>query len=1255
VSATRGKEWPGGGDGHDGAFGGVFALRDGDAVVYRLAVSVGMLLLAACVGIAGTVLFVVGSSDPPTLRGPDNNRCFSVEECPIELYNLPVAMPLTKGTPLSVKWTVTQGAKSNAKEFPKGKVCPAAPPSSIYDDLGSCGMLKEGHPYYRFNELGYRWVAHSEWTYTATFDWPASSDAIASVLHKKKNGYGSYSMDGMLLLEFEGLDTLATIYLNGAVLGTSDNMFNKYTFTVTGKLKERNNITIAFANPIVYGNDRQNDYPFKVPVTQFPNFLTASENPKAKWLPSPGGRNFVRKAQSDFGWDWGPALIGAGVWKPVHILALHAGRIDYVSPRQTFASDGSVTLQLVVGGQLRAACRTGPLAVEGILTPPGVKADKKHSMVTSEQVIGYDTSGAVCRGLEKLTGGYEQLFPTQTTLTFHLPKPTLWWPIGYSDTPGQLYRLEVRLRAGTASSMGYILDKQHKRVGIRKVRLIMDPLFDVSHGQSLDKWPACKPAIDWYRTMEPGMSFCDAYKKVRQEGSVWDNEKQQYCHDQGCCQSGDCNKCPPQLEQCTPSFKAETFYFEINGLPVWAKGANLIPFSSFHSSVTEKDMRRVLDAALEGNQNMLRVWGGGIYPVDFLYNWADENGVMLWQEFMFACGMYPTTKEFLGSVAEEVRQQAKRLTHHASVVVWGGNNENESAMTWFPEIAANYATYVTDYVDLYLGVILEELRKITGPSTVFVDSSPSNGPLTDEPKRYRKSWGDAWDPNRGDVHFYNYVMDCLDVTLYPRAKFISEFGFQSLPSLLTYFEGATDPSHGSRDFHIASHFAYYRQRHVGGNSEMIRLSGAHFIVPTSQQTLPRRLSDAATDTNGTSAPAPPVPRSPHTVNMTAWLADADPSHILREYRKYFNDSSVGLSVANATETEEEKELVTDFEPEAISRAINNAEVDDFDKFVYLTQLEQGRCYDAAVRHWRRIKADWDARTMGVLYWQLNDVWQGPSWSSLEYGGRWKLLHHMAQRFFAPLMVTVSFNTDADLLEVFAVSDIPLPVYRGTLTVQAIRYSDGTYIYKEVKSDIALGALTSMLLLRTKVSQVLQSTWWDPAHLFTTSCSVTECFLRFIITFPDQPAYVGGKKASEGPRGGTQLTAAGDAFFTPFLRASLASATVHVSAISNAEPMRWDPGYEAAQGGKLQTRAKIQLQANKGGGVALFVWLETAVKGHFSDNDFHLIPGEGREVYFICDDTIENLSARLGQTLHVRHLHEPSPKPVKLQSPPPHIS
>ncbi|CAG2100526.1 unnamed protein product [Medioppia subpectinata] len=237
-----------------------------------------------------------------------------------------------------------------------------------------------------------------------------------------------------------------------------------------------------------------------------------------------------------------------------------------------------------------------------------------------------------------------------------------------------------------------------------------------------------------------------------------------------------------RLVQSTTPGDGLTFYFEVNGQPVFAKGSNWIPANVLQEDLTEAYVRDLLVSARAANMNVLRVWGGGVYESDVFYGLADELGIMIWQDMMYACAPYPGNPEFILSADVEISQQIQRLQHHPSIALWAGNNEIEWLMTGQDEI------HRVDYRELF---VKHMQTLVTGADTSrpFVTSSPSNG-LRDAIENYTVK--NPIDFRYGDVHYYDYSTPQWDSSVYPRGKFISEFGQLSYPSLDTWLSALPD-------------------------------------------------------------------------------------------------------------------------------------------------------------------------------------------------------------------------------------------------------------------------------------------------------------------------------------------------------------------------------------------------------------------------------------------------------------------------------
>ncbi|MCR8726428.1 beta-mannosidase [Frigidibacter sp. ROC022] len=352
------------------------------------------------------------------------------------------------------------------------------------------------------------------------------------------------------------------------------------------------------------------------------------------------------------------------------------------------------------------------------------------------------------------------------------------------------------------------------------------------------------------------------------------------------------------------------FKFRVNGRDIFIKGANWIPADALPSRITREATRDLLQSACDVHMNMIRVWGGGRYEPDWFYDLCDEMGLLVWQDFMFACSLYPSDDGFLDEVSEEAREVVLRLNHHAALALWCGDNELLGALLWYPETRDNRDRYLVAYDRL--NRTIESALKSTQPEALWWPSSPSPGYM---------NFGDAWHSDAsGDMHFWSVWHEGRDFDHYRDVapRFCSEFGFQSYPSM-EVIRTFAEP----KDWNIAAPVFESHQKNDGGNARIAETMFRYFRFPM-----------------------------------------------------------------------------------------------DFENFVWLSQVQQGLAIKTAVSHWRSLKP----HCMGTLYWQLNDTWPVCSWSSLDYGGGWKLLHHMARSFFAPVLVTAVPHAGA--IRLVAVNDRP---------------------------------------------------------------------------------------------------------------------------------------------------------------------------------------------------------------------------------------
>jgi beta-mannosidase len=268
----------------------------------------------------------------------------------------------------------------------------------------------------------------------------------------------------------------------------------------------------------------------------------------------------------------------------------------------------------------------------------------------------------------------------------------------------------------------------------------------------------------------------------------------------------------------TPDKAGSRFAFRVNGHEIFCRGANWIPADALPSQSTPALRRKLLQAAADGNMNMIRVWGGGFYEPDDFYETCDELGLLVWQDFMFSCNLYPSTDEFLDEVKIEVDYQVRRLGSHACLALWCGDNELIGALTWFEESRKNRDRYLVNYDRL--NRCIENAMKAADPSGLWWPSSPSPGIL---------SFGDAWhDDSSGDMHFWSVWHEGRNFEHYRDVspRFCSEFGFQSFPSMATMREFA-----GADDMNISSSVMEAHQKNAGGNARIAETMFRNFRFP----------------------------------------------------------------------------------------------------------------------------------------------------------------------------------------------------------------------------------------------------------------------------------------------------------------------------------------------------------------------------------------------------------------------------------------
>lgn len=252
-----------------------------------------------------------------------------------------------------------------------------------------------------------------------------------------------------------------------------------------------------------------------------------------------------------------------------------------------------------------------------------------------------------------------------------------------------------------------------------------------------------------------------------------------------------------------------SFYFELNGVKVFAKGANYIPQDNFLPRVTPERYEKTILDAKNVNMNMLRVWGGGIYENDIFYDLCDQHGILVWQDFMFACSTYPMNPEMLDNIRHEAIDNVIRLRNHPCLAIWCGNNENHTA--WFNwgwmrkyKKMGVYDQMWKDHNDLFQHLLPEVVQEYDA-TTFYWPSSPYGG----NPEARCESGKEDWNPD-GDAHYWNVWQGRDPITQFNKikARFFSEYGFQSFPEYQSVLKYAPE----QRDHNIYSDVMMAHQR-----------------------------------------------------------------------------------------------------------------------------------------------------------------------------------------------------------------------------------------------------------------------------------------------------------------------------------------------------------------------------------------------------------------------------------------------------------
>ncbi len=542
---------------------------------------------------------------------------------------------------------------------------PATVPGCVHTDLIANNIIPD--PFYGTNEEAVQWVEREDWEYQTFFE--------------VKN---KFLKNDFIRLHAEGLDTYADVYINDSLIIQSENMFITHDVDIKPLLQKGvNKLYVRFYSSVNKAKVLQQQYPVALPGEE---------------------RVFARKAQYQFGWDWGPRLVTSGIWKQMYIEA--TDNIAVRSAGINFTDNGDDSIKIDVDLVMLALDKTD------------YKIELKE---TTTKSILYAMA-------------YYAHFPTNNQFTCYFPVTERWYPNGYGQQ--KLYQYELSIT--------------HKNKKI------------------------------FQKNITTGFSNIKLHREKDNAG--------------------------------------ESFYFTVNGVKVFAKGANLIPLNSFSPAATHEHYRKIITEAKNMNMNMIRIWGGGIYESDYLYNLCDSMGIMVWQDFMFACAMYPNQPAW----ELEFTQQVNRLKHHPSIALWCGNNENDEGWkNWgwqkqFKYSAADSAFIEQTNQKLFNQIIPGVLWSTKYANINYHASSPLHG------------WGRKESMFEGDSHYWGVWWGKQPFTVFNEKipRFMSEYGFQGMPVFNSFKQFIPET-----ELYLGSPSVKMHQKHPVGYETILEYMARTYRVP----------------------------------------------------------------------------------------------------------------------------------------------------------------------------------------------------------------------------------------------------------------------------------------------------------------------------------------------------------------------------------------------------------------------------------------
>ena len=552
-------------------------------------------------------------------------------------------------------------------------------PGTIHQDLINHNRIP--NPFYGMNEEAVQWVENEDWMYRTSF----------VVTEEQLNRDAA-------VLELDGFDTYADVFLNGALIVRSDNMFVGHKVSVKSVLRKgENRLLIRFRSAVKEA----------LPQWETNGFDYPADNDHSSKRVS----IYTRKAPYSYGWDWGIRLATCGIWRSVRLVFLDVARIEDYYVRQASVSASKADVD-------------NRLEITNVTSQP----------VSALLKVAYHYSANDTKEVQKQI----ELRPGENTVSLPvmIDNQYLWMPNGWGEP--SLYKFTA-----SVSVDGVEVASQERQVGLRSIRVVME---DDEHGKS--------------------------------------------------------------------------FYFEVNGHPMFAKGANFIPDDALLPNVTTERYKRIFEDVKAANMNMLRVWGGGIYEDDKFYDEADRNGILIWQDFLFACTTYPHDPLFLKRVEAEAEYNIKRLRGHASLAMWCGNNEIYEGVRywgWKNKYTSEAFAEMNRGYDVLFRQLLPDMVKRFDSDRFYMHGSP-----------YEANWGrpESWkiaDSHNWGTWYGRKPFESFDSEI---PRFMSEYGFQAFPEMKTIRTFAEE-----KDFELESPVMNAHQKATIGNALIKQTMGLYYKVP----------------------------------------------------------------------------------------------------------------------------------------------------------------------------------------------------------------------------------------------------------------------------------------------------------------------------------------------------------------------------------------------------------------------------------------